>query len=195
MRDKDQILLEQAYQTILEATPRSPGQGPYIPNKDGSRTSTYAGTLSNPRVFNPPSEEEANELMIGFNTMETEDGRDKALNRLQELIGKEVVLLRGSSQKTSTGYGRDDGSATEPGSGGSVAHTEFEIGYQPEAQGIIQSVKQSEGEEEYTLNGNLILTINGKDYNVNQGYSAKLKFLEDSPEEVHAAAGRSFRNE
>jgi hypothetical protein len=194
MRDKDQILLEQAYQTILEATPRSPGQGPYIPNKEGSNTSTYAGTLSNPKAWSPLGEEEANELMIGFNTMQSER-KPAALGRLRELEGKEVVLLRGSSQKTSTGYGRDDGSATEPGSGGSVAHTEFEIGYQPEAQGIIQSVKQSEGEEEYTLNGNLILTINGKDYNVNQGYSAKLKFLEDSPEEVHAAGGRSFRNE
>jgi len=165
MRDKDQILLERAYQTILEAN-----QGPL-------------------------SEEEANDLMINFNTMPSEGHRTAALGRLRELEGKEVVLLRGSSQKASTGYGRDDGSATEPGSGGSVAHTEFEIGYQPEAQGIIQSVKQSEGEEEYTLNGNLILTINGKDYNVNQGYSAKLKFLEDSPEEVHAAGGRSFRNE
>lgn len=146
MRDKDQILLEQAYQSILE---------------------TNRGPLG---------EEEANKLMIGFNML-PQERKAAAFERLKELEGKKVVLLRGSRHKTSTSYGRDDGTATVPGAGGSVADTEFEIIYQPQTQGIISAVEQLKNQKQYTLNGNLILTINGKDYNVNQGHSAKLKFL------------------
>lgn len=163
MRDKDQILLEQAYQSVLE-------------NVDSL------------------SEEEANKFSLGFNTLPN-NYKKIAFEKLQGLKGKEVALSRAVGQKQSSGYFRDKESKTVPGSGGSVAHTEFELIDGEFARGIVQDVKVSEGEEEYTLNGNLILTINGEDYNLNQGTSIRIKFLEDSPAEVHDAGRRSYYNQ
>ena len=80
--------------------------------------------------------------------------------------------------KQSTGYGRDDGSATVPGSGGSVAHTETESESGVFAQGVVQDVKVSQGQKDYALNNNLILTINDKDYNVNQGTTVTINYLD-----------------
>jgi hypothetical protein len=137
-------------------------------------------------------EEEANNLIMGFNMLPPER-KQQALEKLKGLVGKEVSLSRVTGHKQSSGYGRDDGSATVPGSGGSVAHTEFELESGEIARGIIQDVKMSEGQKDYTLNGNLILTIKDQDYNMNQGKSIKVHFLEDSPAEVHAKAGQSFR--
>ena len=165
MRNKDTILLEQAYEAV------------------------YKQKTLNESI----SQDEANNLIQGFNMLGPR--KQKAFEDLQGLVGKEVSLSRAVRLKQSTGYGRDDGSATVPGSGGSVAHTETESEDGVFAQGVIQDVKQSSGEDDYTKNGNLILTIKGQDYNVNQGTTVKVKFLEDSPAEVHAAGGRSFHNQ
>jgi hypothetical protein len=164
MRNKDTILLEQAYEAV------------------------YKQKTLNESI----SQDEANNLLQGFNMLGPR--KQQAFEKLKGLIGKEVSLSRATGLKQSSGYGRDDGSATVPGSGGSVAHTETESIDSEFAQGIIQDVKVSQGEDDYTKNGNLILTIKGQDYNVNQGTTVKVKFLEDSPAEVHAAAGRSFHN-
>jgi hypothetical protein len=164
MRTKDTILLEQAYEAVHKQ-----------------------------RILESISQDEANNLLQGFNMLPGER-KQQAFEKLKELVGKEVSLSRAVRLKQSSGYGRDDGSATVPGSGGSVAHTETESEDGVFAQGIIQDVKVSEGEEDYTKNGNLILSIDDQDYNVNQGTTVKVKFLEDSPAEVHAAGGRSFRS-
>jgi hypothetical protein len=148
MIDKDPIILEQAYQLAREA----------ISSKQDSLT-----------------EEEANNLILGFNMRRLLD-KTNALNKLKALIGKEIALSKAIRLKQSSGYGRDDGSAPEPGEGGSVAHTETQSVYKVFAQGTIQDVKVSQGERDYTLNGNLILTIGGQDYNVNQGTTVKIKF-------------------
>ena len=164
IKSKTQQLLEQAYQSVYEDTQGS-----------------------------PLSEAEANSLLQGFNMLPGDRKKD-ALNKLQGLVGKEVSLSRAVGLKQSTGYGRDDGSATVPGSGGSVAHTETESIDGEFAKGIIQDVKVSEGQDDYTKNGNLILTIKGQDHNVNQGTTVKVKFLEDTPAQVHDAGRRSYRS-
>lgn len=164
MRDKDQILLEQAYLSVLE----------------------NVGSLS---------EEEANKFTLGFN-MELPETKEKYFERLKQntpmgLIGKEVALSRAVGQKQSSGYFRDKESKTVPGSGGSVAHTQFELIDDVFARGIVQDIKVSKGDD------NLILTISGRDkpINLNQGTSIRIKFLEDSPAEVHDAGRRSFYNQ
>jgi hypothetical protein len=160
MRTKDTILLEQAYEAVHKQK-----------------------TLNESII----SQDEANNLLQGFNMLPG-DRKQQAFERLKDLVGIKVSLSRAVRLKQSSGYGRDDGSATVPGSGGSVAHTETESEDGVFAQGIIQDVKVSEGEEDYTKNGNLILSIDDQDYNVNQGTTVKVKFLEDS------AGGRSFRS-
>ena len=165
MRTKDTILLEQAYDSVRK------------------------------RIINEAliREEEANNLIMGFNMLPGER-KQQALEKLQDLVGMEVSLSRVTGHKQTSGYGRDDGSATKPGSGGSVAHTEFELESSEIAKGIIQDVKMSEGQKDYTLNGNLIISIDDKEYNMNQGKSIKVHFLGDSPAEVHRKAGQSFRS-
>jgi hypothetical protein len=163
MRTKDTILLEQAYDSVYN------------------------------RVLNESiGQEEANNLIMRFNMLPG-DRKQQAFEKLKGLVGKEVSLSRVTGHKQSSGYGREDGSATVPGSGGSVAHTKFELESGEFASGIVQSIKVSQGEEDYTKNGNLILTIKDTDYNVNQGTTVTVKFLEDSPQEIHAKAGQSFR--
>ena len=149
MRTKDTILLEQAYEAVHKQ-----------------------------RILSESiSQDEANNLLQGFNMLPG-DRKQQAFERLKDLVGKKVSLSRAVRLKQSSGYGRDDGSATVPGSGGSVAHTETESEDGVFAQGIIQDVKVSEGEEDYTKNGNLILSIDDQDYNVNQGTTVKVKFME-----------------
>ena len=180
MRTKDTILLEQAYETVREGI--------------SSRRAKEIDAMHFKNQQAPISEDEANNLIPRFNMLPSFE-KDNAFAKLKTLVGKEVSLSRAVRLKQSSGYGRDDGSATVPGSGGSVAHTETESEDDVFAQGIIQDVKRSSGDQDYAKNGNLILTIKGQDYNVNQGTTVKVKFLEDSPAEVHAAAGRSFHNQ
>jgi len=169
MRTKDTILLEQAYETVREGI--------------SSRRAKEIDAMHFKNQQAPISEDEANNLIPRFNTLPSFE-KTNALIKLKTLVGKEVSLSRAVGHKQTSGYGRDDGSATVPGSGGSVAHTEFELENGVFAQGIIQEVKVSSGDQDYAKNGNLILTIKGQDYNVNQGATVKVKFLEDSPAEV-----------
>ena len=170
MRNKDTILLEQAYESVY-----------------------------NQRLIKESlSEDEANDLILRFHMLPTDpdpkkDQKKQAFEKLKGLEGKEVSLSRATKHKLSTGYGRDTGSATRPGSGGSVAHTEFEMEDEEVASGIVQAVKIAQGQDDYTKNGNLVLTIKGVDHNVSQGATVKVHFLEDSPPEVLAKAGESFR--
>jgi len=178
MRTKDTILLEQAYETVQEGI--------------SSRRAKEIDAMHFKDQQAPISEDEANNLIPRFNMLPSFE-KDNAFAKLKTLVGKEVSLSRVTGHKQTSGYGRDDGSATVPGSGGSVAHTKFELEDGVFAQGVIQDVKRSSGDQDYTKNGNLILTIKGQDYNVNQGTTVSVRFLEDSPAEVHAKAGQSFR--
>lgn len=179
MRNKDTILLEQAYAKVLEE----------ISSRRAKEMDALRFTNQQAKI----SEDEANSLIRGFHMLPSFE-KGNALIKLRTLVGKEVSLSRATRLKQSTGYGKDDGSATVPGSGGSVAHTVTDSIDSEFARGIIQDVKQSFGEDDYTKEGNLILKIKDQEYNVSQGTTVKVKFLEDSPAEVHAAAGRSFRS-
>lgn len=179
MKNRDNVLLEQAYESIREGI--------------SSRRAKEIDAMHFKNQQAPISEDEANNLIPRFNMLPSFE-KDKAMAKLKTLVGKEVALSKAVGHKQTSGYGRDDGSATVPGSGGSVAHTEFELENGVFAQGIIQDVKQSSGDRDYAKNGNLILTIKGQDYNVNQGATVKVKFLEDSPAEIHDAGRRSFHN-
>ena len=149
MSNKDQVLLEQIYDSIRK-----------------------------PNVLNESiSQDEANGLSQGFNMLPGEQ-KKHAFAKLKSLIGKKVSLSRPVKVKQSTGYGRDDGSATVPGSGGSVAHTETESESGVFALGVVQDVKVSQGQKDYSLNNNLILTINDKDYNLNQGTTVTINYLD-----------------
>lgn len=164
MKTKDTILLEEAYEAIYRQT-----------------------TLGENNAL-PMDEDMINNLIGGFN-MKSSNDKKFTLERLQGLVGKMVVLTRAVGLKQSSGYGRDDGSATVPGSGGSVAHTELESIPGEVARGTVDAVKMSEGQEDYVLNGNLILTVDGKDYNMNQGTQLKVH-VEGAPK-----AQRNLHNE
>ena len=149
-----------------------------LSNKDQVLLEQIYNSIRRPKSLNESlSQDEANDLSQGFNMLPGEQ-KKHAFEQLKGLIGKTVSLSRPVKLKQTTGYGRDDGSATVPGSGGSVAHTETETESGVFAQGVVQDVKVSQGQKDYSLNNNLILTINDQDYNVNQGTTVTINYLD-----------------
>jgi hypothetical protein len=155
IKSKTQQMLEAAYQRILEG------------NTDDN---IPEGNIS---------EDEANKLSTGFNML-PQQNKEEALQKLQGLVGRKVTLFRAGKLKQSTGYGRDE-AKPNPGDGGSVAHTVTSTEDEPYASGIIQDVKTSSGNEDYTLNGNLVVSIDDKDYNLNQGLSTRIRYNDSLP--------------
>jgi hypothetical protein len=94
MRDKTQILLEQAYKTVTESNPttsiRGPYQGEYKTTEDGTATSTY--NVSDPRMthrLSPEAKAEAQSILDRYVQKEIE--ADEVARLFEDLLKKEGI--------------------------------------------------------------------------------------------------------
>jgi hypothetical protein len=92
MRDKTQILLEQAYKTVLEASTSIRGQyqGEYKTTGDGTATSTY--NVSDPRMTHRLSPEAKAEVQSIFDRyVQKEIEADEVARLFDDLLDREGI--------------------------------------------------------------------------------------------------------